>query len=375
MSSHAEYLTSRAARNPGWHVTRWSSPFGRAELDKLTTAQLLRNYCDVVADLGGEPGAYLVDAGIDSRIIDKPGGKVTLYSVGRLLEQTARTLGCPDVGLRLAERESGTSIMQPLARLISNAPTVGDALRCCIDHVDVYNSGLVINLEREHEASLYFLTIEFTAGVSPFPQLTEQLLLLIHRYVGILSADAARVRMVSLSHPSLGPRAAYAKRFQAPVRFGQQFDGLYFRESDLQARVASGNPDVFAAEHRAIAARFPPRRVTIDEKVRQVISRALADSNCSRQQVAAMMGIPERTLNRRLYQLGTTFEGLRDEVRRNLAYRYLARGDLPLTEICARLNYSEMAVLSRSCQRWFGVPPNELRRSLSRLAPRYSTFS
>jgi AraC-like DNA-binding protein len=369
MSSHVEYHPTDAASESGWRPPMASAT------ERLTTAQLLSSYSGVVSDLGGKPDVHLHDAGIDPDRIQRPGGKVTLLGMGQLLERTAQALGCPDVGLRLAERQSGPSIMHPLERLLSNAPTIGDSLQCCVDYVDVFNSGLVLNLERDADTSLYFLSLEFCAGISPFPQLTEQLLLLVHRYVGALSAGVARARMVSLSHPAIGARAAYAKRFCAPVRFGQQFDGLYFKESDIEAKVLHSNPEVFAVEHRRIASRFPPRPATIDQKVRQVIARALADSNCSRQHVAALMGIPERTLNRRLNQIGTTFEGLRDDVRRNLAHRYLVRGDLPLTEICARLNYSEMAVLSRSCQRWFGAPPNELRRRLSRLAPGSLTVS
>ena len=56
--------------------------------------------------------------------------------------------------------------------------------------------------------------------------------------------------------------------------------------------------------------------------------------------------------------------GWGDEVRRNLAYRYLARADLTLSDIAGRLGYSELAVLSRCCQRWFGSSPRQLRQSL-----------
>ncbi|MBV1917529.1 MAG: helix-turn-helix domain-containing protein, partial [Sphingomonadaceae bacterium] len=37
---------------------------------------------------------------------------------------------------------------------------------------------------------------------------------------------------------------------------------------------------------------------------------------------------------------------------------------LSLTDIAGRLGYSELAVLSRSCRRWFGVPPRQLRQTI-----------
>jgi AraC-like DNA-binding protein len=47
-----------------------------------------------------------------------------------------------------------------------------------------------------------------------------------------------------------------------------------------------------------------------------------------------------------------------------LALRYLARADLPLMVVTARLGYSETPVLTRVCRRWFGETPSELRRKL-----------
>jgi hypothetical protein len=35
-----------------------------------------------------------------------------------------------------------------------------------------------------------------------------------------------------------------------------------------------------------------------------------------------------------------------------------------LCEIAGRLGYSELAVLSRCCRRWFGMPPRQLRQDL-----------
>jgi len=193
----------------------------------------------------------------------------------------------------------------------------------------------------------------------------EQLLLLTHHSVLFLSAGFARSRMVRLSHLAIAPPVAYAKRFNAVVRFGQAYDGLFLGHGDLAARVADCDAQRFAQEARLVAERFPAHRKDIDIKVRQAVFRLLTSSeDCTRRNIARQLGLQERTLNRRLSRRGTSFEAIRDEVRRNLAFRYLAREDLSLTEIAGRLGYSELAVLSRSCRRWFGTAPRRLRRDL-----------
>ena len=329
---------------------------------ELATGELLTHYSEVVRELGGNPDSLLLNAGIQPGTIPRC-GKVPLRALGQLLEDTADRLRCPDLGLRLAERHKGLAIMQPLERLLPNAPTFGHLLQCCIEHIGALNPGVAVRLQRDAERSLHFYSLEFLDGLAYFPQLTEQLLLLSHRYSVALS-PGARTRIVWFSHLNIGDPATYARRFGSIVRFGQKSDGLFFSDSDIKARVVNSDAGVFASECRAMAERFPARAVTVDRQVREFVYRTLAESDCTRDRVATLLEVTERTLNRRLSKFGTTFEVIRDEVRRDLAFRYLVRGDLALTEICARLNYSEMAVLSRSCQRWFGAPPKQLRRAL-----------
>ncbi len=71
-----------------------------------------------------------------------------------------------------------------------------------------------------------------------------------------------------------------------------------------------------------------------------------------------------RTLQRRVREEGTTFEAIKDGVRRGLAQRYLSQPDLPLTQITALLGYSEQSAFGRSCRRWFGVTPRQERTRL-----------
>jgi AraC-like DNA-binding protein len=72
-----------------------------------------------------------------------------------------------------------------------------------------------------------------------------------------------------------------------------------------------------------------------------------------------------RTLQRRLHDEGTTFEALRDDVRRDAASRYLSQTTLPLTRVSALLGYSEPSVFTRSCRRWFAGSPRRLREQWS----------
>jgi AraC-like DNA-binding protein len=71
-----------------------------------------------------------------------------------------------------------------------------------------------------------------------------------------------------------------------------------------------------------------------------------------------------RTLQRRLREEGTTFEAIKDEVRRDLAQRYLSQPDVPISQVAELLDYGEQSALGRSCRRWFDTSPRSLRARL-----------
>lgn len=363
-----------------------SAPFGADRASHVTHASLLSGYRELVIDLGGNPELLLASAGLCEAEIREPLAQVPVRSIGQLLEDTATALGCPDFGLRMAERQSMEAVMKPLDRLIQTAPTVRDALEHCCRHVGAYNSGLAMEIASHdadscdfdcgdfggtEPAGLYMVDFKLLNGLSLYPQFIEQLILHSHKSIAWLSAGFAHSRMILFSHLNIAAPVDYTRRFNTVVRFGQEYDAILLNEEDLETRITGADAKLFAWEAELAAMRFPARERDIETKVRQAIFQALTRSDeCSRHNIARLLGFQERTLNRHLYKKGTSFEAIRDEVRRDLACRYLARADLSLSDVAGRLGYSELAVLSRCCQRWFGAPPRQLRQSL--LASRQS---
>src|SRR5206468_1180925 len=110
-----------------------------------------------------------------------------------------------------------------------------------------------------------------------------------------------------------------------------------------------------------IEARFPPKSPPMHAQVRGVILQLLGRDDCSNVTVAAKLNLHSRTLHRRLMAERTGFHEIKDEVRRGLALYYLRHTTFDLAYIAQKLGYSEHSVFTRSCVRWFGATPSELR--------------
>jgi len=79
-----------------------------------------------------------------------------------------------------------------------------------------------------------------------------------------------------------------------------------------------------------------------------------------------MLGFHPRTMQRRLDAEGSSFEAIKDAVRREIALQYLRETTIPLAKLANMLAFPEHSALTRSCRRWFGAPPSAIRRGFAR---------
>ena len=78
--------------------------------------------------------------------------------------------------------------------------------------------------------------------------------------------------------------------------------------------------------------------------------------------VARLLCLGARTLRRRLQELGTGYQQILDEVRRELAIEYLRTTSLTVQEIAELLGYSEVTNFRRAFLRWVEVSPCQYRK-------------
>lgn len=102
---------------------------------------------------------------------------------------------------------------------------------------------------------------------------------------------------------------------------------------------------------------------SISAQVRQHLAAGMAHGLVSLRSIAAQLHLSERSLQRQLQEEGTRFADLMDEVRRNLAQRYIADPQLALGEVAYLLGFSEPSAFHRAFKRWTGTTPAQARRA------------
>ncbi|MGG8407039.1 helix-turn-helix transcriptional regulator, partial [Streptomyces sp. 12297] len=84
-------------------------------------------------------------------------------------------------------------------------------------------------------------------------------------------------------------------------------------------------------------------------------------------EVAGRLAVSPATLRRRLGAEETSYQQLKDQVRRDAAIAGLAEGGEPIAELAARLGFSEDTAFHRAFRRWTGTTPGAYR---TRCGPR-----
>ncbi|MFF5445867.1 AraC family transcriptional regulator [Streptomyces sp. NPDC012888] len=196
--------------------------------------------------------------------------------------------------------------------------------------------------------------------------LTECVLAIWHRLCSWLIGRRIPLGHTAFAYPPPPHEDEYEVLFGCPVRFGEARTGAVFGAHWLAAPLVR---DERALDEMLRRAPFdllyrPEYGTTVAEQVRRAVAREL---RCSPRlpvlgEVAGRLAVSPATLRRRLRQEGTSFQQLKDQVRRDAAIAGLVEGGEPIAELAARLGFSEDTAFHRAFRRWTGTTPGAYRQ-------------
>ena len=76
-----------------------------------------------------------------------------------------------------------------------------------------------------------------------------------------------------------------------------------------------------------------------------------------------LLGMSKRTLARRLSEDGLNFTEILQQLRHDLALRYLNDRQMHVSKIAWLLGFNDVSAFTHACKRWTGKAPREMRAS------------
>lgn len=295
--------------------------------------------------------------------VESASGETSLAAWITLLEFAADELGEPDLpakaGASLEPRHLGA-----LGQVLINCGDLDDAYQQLARYIRLVGQiGQPLMLREGAHARLLWQW----PYLSPPPQSVALFML------------AARVRFMRwlVNRPDLkldagfhgdapGPVESFEKIFGGRVSFGQPESSVIFPADWLRLRVVLGGE----AQRRQAEVQAQQRLLTLSEerslelRVRSLIEARLSSGEVGLDQIALLLSLSARSLQRRLADAGLGYQSLLEDVRAQRAAQLLRDATRPLAEVAFLLGYSDQSSFHTAYRRWFNTSPGKARRAL-----------
>ncbi len=202
----------------------------------------------------------------------------------------------------------------------------------------------------------------------------ETFLILIHGVMCWLIGRRLVLQRVAFAHPRPPHAREYALMFSEHASFGAAFTAMRFDAATLDAPLvqnAASLRQFLASAPRSVILKYRNEDSWTARLRRYLRLQLDAGRSPIFEAVAAEFGQAATTLRRRLADEGTSYQGVKDGLRNDLAIDRLGNSALSVDDIAAHLGYRDVSAFHRAFKRWNGLQPGEYRRrSLSAGAAR-----
>jgi AraC-like DNA-binding protein len=310
-------------------------------------------------EFGLDPDPIIREVGLEPHLFEDGTNVIPHAALGQLLSLCVARTRCPHFGLLVGHRATILSLGL-VGRLMQHSETVGDAWRALVAHLSIQNRGSVPGLLIRDDTALFTFSV-YQAKVESVEQILDGSI--------AVSVNAMRALCGSEWSPSevLLPRAApadlepYRRHFRAPVRFNEEVAALVFPARDLERRIPRADALLRAMLEEQIKKLKGPSHSEFSDDLRRLLRARITSTRCSAEDMAEVLKMHRRTLNRRLQDSGMKYREIANEIRFEIARQLLEETEVPLGQIAAALGYSEASAFTRAFRRWAGQTPSTWR--------------
>jgi len=332
-----------------------SMPMAQGGLTRLAIARL---------EGAGVPVAPLLkNVGLTPEAIADSEERLSVQSQIKFLDEAAIALKDDCLGFTLA-REHDPREIGLLYYVMASSQTLGDALKRVARYSQITNEALVV---RYREGNRLIINLNYS-GVprhSDRHQI-EFCMFAVLRICRVLTGQNLVPQHFSIAHHRSGTNSEMSRFVGTTVQFGADTDEFALNANARELPLIQADPYLNDLLLKYCEAALADRRGDTSQlrtRVENAISPLLPHGRVLVEDIARSLGMSERTLARKLSDEGLNFTEILQQLRRDLAVRYLDDPKLHVSKIAWLLGFREVSAFTHACKRWTGKTPSQMRTS------------
>lgn len=298
----------------------------------------------------------------DQSILNNPLGKIDMGICGRYLEQLVKITGNQRIGL-----ESGFKIpfivTSTFLNLFHQSKTVAELF----DNIKLQDSTSNLTTYETYVDGdyLHYNMITPPEFREKFPVAARQWIEMLYgmslqqaySYTGRFLAPVAAHTI----YPKSGKKDLLEEYLNCPVKFNQERTELIFDKSILDLPVITPKKELFPIFERIMGEiEFKRNKNNLSGAVRRYLMHSLSNSTPYLKPVAERFHMSERNMQRKLKAEGTSYQQILDNLRMELAQKYL-RERIPLVEIAYLLGFDSQSAFNKFFNKHFHTTPRQFK--------------
>ena len=165
----------------------------------------------------------------------------------------------------------------------------------------------------------------------------------------------------------------YEELLQCSVAFEQPFNGFTFSSKYLARPIRRSKTELddWLRNSPADLLYLPGRDRSVNAHIRSELQRELQQQMRfpAFDRICDSLHMSSQVVRRRLAEEGTSYQKIKDGVRRDLVTQLLGQPELAIADIAERAGFTEPAALSRAFKKWTGCTPAQYREQKARTPP------
>ncbi len=303
----------------------------------------------------------LIRRGIDPDVIRQPKARVPTDQFIRLFRLAWKELDDEFMGRTTLPCRVGHFHL--MGSLVIHCDNLEQVIRQSIRCYTLFSDDIRIELDTTGDEAELSLTHR-RPELDPDNFLVEWLLLVWHRLVGWLIGRKIVLSHATFTHSLPQHFDEYRFVFPCQCHFDEQRNSLFFSKNYLTMPVTRSEAelDEFIESSPRDLLIWTDEDNSTTTQVRQLLENSEESKLPNLDWISEQLHMTSYTLCRKLKAEGSSYQKIKDNLRRDQAVIMLTRQNLTVAEISTHLGFAEPGAFSRAFKHWTGLSPLAYRQ-------------